>query len=159
MTTEQKTVAMLKMIDDGNIEGFLDNIDRMAASKAYVVIRDELTSKHVKAIKDSGKDNYQKFQDIKLRAKQSWDHDHKMAMMMDVDRACLNVYTLLLRIFKVHNDTYVEELNQVRTAINRIEEKVGLEPTIWVTEEPKTDNSTDGGNDNAGDVQGVQENI
>lgn len=145
------------MIDEGNIEGFLDAIDKMAASKAYLVIRDEMTSKDVKAIKDSGKDNYQKFQDIKIRAKQSWDHDHKMAMMMDVDRACLNVYTLLLRIFKVHNDTYVEELNQIRTAINRIEEKVGLEPTSW--EEPKTDNSTDGGNNNAGDVQGVQESI
>lgn len=145
------------MIDEGNIKDFLEVIDQMSASKAYLVIRDELTQKDIKAIKESGKDNYQKFQDIKIRAKQSWDHDHKMAMMMDVDRACRNVYTLLLRIFKVHNDTYVEELNQIRTAINRIEEKVGLELTSW--EEPKPDNSTDGGNDNAGDVQGVKESI
>lgn len=153
----EERVIYTHMIDDGDISGFLAKLDNMAASKAYLVIRDQMNSHHIKAIKDSGKDNYQLFQDIKARAKQSWDHDHKMAMMMDVDRACVNVYTLLLRIFKAHNDSYVEELNQIRTAINRIEEKVGLEPTSW--EEPKADNSTDGGNNDAGDVQGVQENI
>lgn len=145
------------VIKDGNVEKFLKALDQMAASKAYIVIRDEMTSKDIKMIKDSGKDNYQLFQDIKDRAKQSWDHDHKMAMMMDVDRACHNVYTLLLRIFKIHNDLNTEELNQIRTAINRIEEKVGLELTSW--EEPKADNSIDGGNNDAGDVQGVQESI
>lgn len=146
---------LVQMIDGGDIDSFLTSLDQIAASKAYLVIRDEMTNKHIKAIKDSGKDNYQKFQDIKIRAKQSWDHDHKMAMMMDVDRACMNVYTLVLRIFKVHNDSYVEELNQIRTAVNRIEEKVGLEPTVW--EEPKT--TADGGtDDDAGNVQGVQEN-
>lgn len=144
---------IMNIINDGNIEGFLKAIDQMAASKAYLVIRDEMTQKHIKAIKESGKDNYQLFQDIKARAKQSWDHDHKMAMMMDIDRACHNVYTLVLRIFKAHNDLYTEELNQIRTAINRIEEKVGLELTSW--EEPKADNSIDGGNNDAGDVQGV----
>lgn len=140
-------------INNGDIDKFLKILDQMAASKAYLVIRDEMTNQHVKAIHNSGRDNYQLFQDIKLRAKQSWDHDHKMAMMKDVDRACMNVYTILLRIFKVHNDSHTEELNQIRTAINRIEEKVGLEPTSW------EEDSTDGGNDNVGDVQGVEENI
>ena len=150
-------VTYVQMIDAGDILGFLKTLDQMAASKAYLVIRDEVTQKHVKAIKESGKENYQLFQDIKTRAKQSWDHDHKMAMMADVDRACRNVYTLLLRIFKAHNDTYVEELSEIRTAINRIEEKVGLEPTVW--DKPKVDNATDGGNNTDGNVQGVQENI
>jgi Mg2+ and Co2+ transporter CorA len=152
-----EATPFVQMIDNGDISGFLAKLDNMAASKAYLVIRDDMTNQHIRAIKESGKDNYQLFQDIKARAKQSWDYDHKMAMMMDVDRACMNVYTLLLRIFKAHNDSYAEELNQIRTAINRIEEKVGLEPTSW--EEPKSDNSTDGGNNDAGDVQGVQENI
>ena len=153
----EEKVTYTHMVDNGNIEGFLKTLDQMAASKAYRVIRDEMTQRHIKAIKDSGKDNYQLFQDIKARAKESWDHDHKMAMMKDVDRACMNVYTLLLRIFKVHNDAYAEELNQIRTAINRIEEKVGLELTSW--EESKSDNSIDGGNNDADYVQGVKENI
>lgn len=148
---------IMNIINNGDVPNFLVKLDSMAASKAYLVIRDEMTNQHVKIIKESGKDNYQLFQDIKARAKQSWDHDHKMAMMMDVDRACRNVYTLILRIFKAHNDLYTEELNQIRTAINRIEEKVGLEPTVW--DESKDENSTDGGNENVSDVQGVEENI
>ena len=56
---------------------------------------------------------------------------------------------------RAQNDDFAEELGKIQTAINRIEEKVGLEPTVWKPEEI----STDGGNNNAGDVQGVEENI
>lgn len=147
---------LISALESKEFSIFLNALDQMSASKAYLFIRDELTNNHIKMIKDSGKDNYQLFQDIKIRAKQSWDHDHKVAVMMDIDKACHNVYTLVLRIFKAHNDLYTEELNQIRTAINRIEEKVGLPLTTW--EEPK-DNSTDGGNNDVNDVQGVQKNI
>ena len=67
----------------------------------------------------------------------------------------MNVYTLILKIMRAQNDDSAEEFNKLQKAINRIEEKVGLEPTVWQTEEI----STDGGNNDAGDVQGVQENI
>lgn len=149
---EKRIENQLVMIESGNIEGFLNDIDQMAASKAYLVIRDSITQKHINAIKNSGKDNYQKFQDIKIRAKQSWDHDHKHATMADVDRACLNVYTLVLKVMKVHADATAEELNQMRSAINRIEEQVGLEKTNW---ESTDDN---GGNQDVSNVQGVEEN-
>ena len=150
---DTRIAKQLGMIESGNIEGFLNDIDQMAASKAYLVIRDSITQKHIIAIKNSGKDNYQKFQDIKIRAKQSWDHDHKHATMADVDRACLNVYTLVLKVMKVHTDATAKELNQMRSAINRIEEQVGLEKTNW----DSTDNDN-GGNNDVGDVQGVEEN-
>jgi hypothetical protein len=150
---DNNTKNMISMIESGDIKGFLDTIDQMHASKAYIVIRDTITSKHIKAIKESSAENYQLFQDIKLRAKQSWDYDHKMATMEDVNRACMNVYTLVLKLMKAQNDSNFEELNMIRTAINRIEEKVGLEPTIWEAI------NTDGGNDNVNDVQGVQKDI
>lgn len=149
---EERIQKQLEMIESSNIKGFLDDIDQMAASKAYLVIRDNITSNHIRAIRESGKDNYQKFQDIKLRAKQSWDYDHKHATMEDVNRACLNVYTLVLRIMNAQNSDLQGEFNKIKTAINRIEEKVGLEPTVWVAQE------NDGGNDNVSDVQGVEEN-
>ena len=152
---EERINKQLEMIESGDIKGFLDDIDQMGASKAYIVIRDNINYQHIKKIKDSGKDNYQKFQDIKMRAKQSWDYDHRQALMEDVNRGCMNVYTLILRIMRAQNDDFSEELGKIQTAINRIEEKVGLEPTVWKTEEI----STDGGNNNAGDVQGVEENI
>ena len=152
---EERINKQLEMIESGDIKGFLDDIDQMGASKAYIVIRDNINYQHIKKIKDSGKDNYQKFQDIKMRAKQSWDYDHRQALMEDVNRGCMNVYTLILRIMRAQNDDFAEELGKIQTAINRIEEKVGLEPTVWKTEVI----STDGGNNNAGDVQGVEENI
>lgn len=154
---EERIKKQLVMIESGDIKGFLNDIDQMAASKAHIVIRDNLTQKHVKMIKDSGKDNYQMFQDIKIRAKNSWDYDHRVATMEDVNRGCTNLYTLVLRLMRAQNDDFLEELNKIHVAINKIEEKIGLEPTIWEAE--TNDNSIDGGNDNVNDVQGVQEDI
>lgn len=150
---EERIKKLIEMIESGNIGGFLDDIDKMAASKAYLVFRDNITQKHIKLIKESGKDNYQKFQDIKLRAKQSWDYDHKQAIMEDIDRACMNLYTIVLRIMKVQGDSLAEELNKIQTAINKIEEKIGIECTVW------EDNFIDGGNNDVSNVQGIEENI
>ena len=156
---EERVKKMIEMIESGNIEGFLNDIDQMAASKAYLVIRDNINNHHIKAIRESSTENYQKFQDIKIRAKKSWDYDHKMATMEDVNRACMNVYTLVLRLMSAQNGDFQEEFNKIRTAINKIEEKVGLEPTVWNTpiEKKGFDFEKDGGN-NVNDVQGVEEN-
>ena len=152
---EERIKKQLEMIESGNIDGFLDDIDQMGASKAYIIIRDNINYQHIKKIRESGEKNYQKFQDIKQRAKQSWDYDHRQALMEDVNRGCMNVYTLILKIMRAQNDDFAEEFNKLQKAINRIEEKIGLDVTVWQTEEI----STDGGNNDAGDVQGVQENI
>lgn len=152
---DERINKMLGMLDNNDVEGFLKDIDQMAASKAYLVIRDNLTQKHIKTIQSSGKENYQMFQDIKQRAKKSWDYDHKMAMIEDVNRACMNVYQIVLRLMRAQNDDFSEELNKIHSAINRIEEKVGLEPTVWETE-TESDN---GGTNDASNVQGVEENI
>ena len=100
---DERIGRMLDMLNNNNVEGFLNDIDQMAASKAYLVIRDNLNQRHIKTIQNSGKENYQKFQDIKQRAKQSWDYDHKTALISDVNRACMNVYQLVLRLMKAQN--------------------------------------------------------
>lgn len=155
---EERIAKMVSMIEAGDINGFLNDIDQMGASKAYLVIRDNINASHIKAIKESGKDNYQKFQDIKIRAKKSWDYDHKVATIEDVNRACMNLYTITLKLMRAQNSDLLEELNKIQLAINRLEEQAGLEKTVW-NEEPANDNLTDGGNDNVSDVQGVQEGI
>ena len=152
---EERVNKQLEMIESGNVKGFLDDIDKMGASKAYIVIRDNINYQHIKKIKESGNENYQKFQDIKQRAKQSWDYDHRQALMEDVNRGCMNVYTIILKIMRAQNDDFAEEFSKIQKAINRIEEKIGVEPTVWQAEEI----STDGGNDYAGNVQGVKEDI
>lgn len=153
---EERINAMVSMIESGDIEGFLNDIDQIAASAAYLIIRDHINDHHVKLIKNSTKENYQKFQDIKLRAKQSWDYDHKTATIEEVNRACANVYTILLRLIKVQNSDFMEEFTKIQLTINKIEGKVGLETTTW---DKESDNINDGGTDDANNVQGVEENI
>ena len=152
---EEKRIAqMIDMIEAGNIKLFLGELDQMAASKAYLVIRDNVQQRHIKMIRESGKDNYQLYQDIKSRAKQSWDYDHRVPIMLDINRACMNVYTLVLRLMKAHNDDTAAELNAIKSAINRIEEKIGIEPTVW-----DIDSTNDGGDSDVSNEQGVKENI
>lgn len=154
---EARINKMFDMLNNGFVDKFLNELDQMAASKAYLVIRDRINTEHIRVIKNSGKENYQLFQDIKQRAKKSWDYDHKVATIEEVNRACMNVYQLALRLMRAQNDDSLEEFNKIKSAINRIEEKIGIESTVWV-EEATTDNITDGGTDNVGNVQGVEEN-
>lgn len=151
---EKKIEGMISKIESEDIKGFLAEIDQMAASKAYLVIRDSIQQKHIKMIRESGKDNYQLYQDIKSRAKQSWDYDHRVPIMLDINRACMNVYTLVLRLMRAHNDDTTSELNAIKSAINRIEEKIGIEPTIW-----DIDSDNDGGDSNVSNEQGIKEDI
>lgn len=155
---KERINKMIKMIESGDIKGFLDDIDQVAASKAFVIIRDNIKSRHIKMIKESGIDNYQLFQDIKIRAKQSWDYDHKTPSMNDIDRACTNVYVLALRLMKVHNDAIIEELNAIRSAINKIEEKIGIDPTVW-EQDLQIPDINDKGDNNVGNVQRIEEDI
>ena len=158
---KERIEKLVKMIESNDIEGFLDDIDNMAASKAYLVIRDNINATHVKKIKESGKYNYQKFQDIKLRAKQSWEYDHKVSTMEDVNRACMNLYTIVLRLMNAQNTDNNDIFSNIMKAINRIEEKVGLTPTIWEdAEKSNKETKIDGGtNNDTNNVQGVKEDI
>ena len=157
MTVEEKRRidGMIAKIESGDIKGFLDDIDQMAASKAYLVIRDDIEQKHIKMIRESGKDNYQLYQDIKSRSKQSWDYDHRVPVMLDINKACTNLYTLILRLIRAYNNDTNDELNAIKTAINRIEEKIGIEPTMWEIGSIVSN----GGDSNVSNEQGVKENI
>ena len=144
-----------EMIESGNIEGAIHALDDMHASRAYLVIKD-LRAHHIAKIKNSKQELYQLFQAIKIEAKESWDYDHKPATMSDVNKACTNVYTIMLRLMNVQNTQHNEEVNKIQSAINRIEKKLGIEPTVWEDEQPS---DIDGGNDNVNDVQRIEENI
>jgi len=125
---------------------FVDALDKIGRSRGYIVIRD-LTPQMVKEIKEDVK-TYQLFQDIRIECKKSHDYDHSVPIMLDVNRAALNVYTLLLNLLKANKSDTDAILGEVCLAINKIEEKIGLEKTDW-----------NGGSkdvtDNAGDVQSI----
>lgn len=112
-------------------------LDKMHPSDAYKTIED-FVSKSLAARKllEEAKDNdlktYQTFQDILENGRKSYEHDQSPAKMIDVDMAATRVYTILLRMIgelNGGNDAIVSVLYKVAMAINKIEEKNGLELT------------------------------
>lgn len=130
---------------------FVDRIDKMHRSKAYLEIRDNMTSGLLKAIRGhSDPELYKRFQEIRQEAKQSWDYDHKTATMEDVNRACTNLYGMILKILKAETSSFDPVLNKMGEAINNIEERLGMPQTVWNEEE-----SDDGDTGDTGNVEGI----
>lgn len=129
---------------------FVARLDQMHRSKAYLAIRD-MTADMLRKIRGDADPNlYRKFQEIRQEAKKSWDYDHKTATMEDVNRACTNVYGMMLKILQAETSSFDPILNKMGAAINNIEERLGMPQTIWNEEEPE-----DGDADNAGNVEGI----
>jgi hypothetical protein len=135
-----------------------DVLDKIHPSDAYVAIRDMFiiaTNRMINASKNSADTNeiaeYQRFQDIKLAARRSWDHDHTNATMLDVDKAVSKSYGITLRMIKATNDIADERFGRVFGAINKIEKHLGLEVTNF--KEVANNDTT-----KPSDVQGIEEN-
>ena len=111
-------------------ELILKTLEPMHRTRVYLIIRDELTQNDIKKF-NSPVEIKQQFQDLKLEAKKSWDHDHKTATMEDVDRACTVVYTTVLQLMRASHQDSTDLFIKVCEAINRIEEKLDMELTDW----------------------------
>lgn len=132
---------------------FINRLEEMHRSKAYVTIRDEMTSGLLKAIRGyHDPELYKRFQAIRQEAKQSWDYDHKTATMEDVNRACTNVYGMVIKLLQAETSSFDPVLNKLGAAINTIEERLGMPQTKWI-EEDHNDGDADG--TDTGNVQGI----
>lgn len=129
---------------------FVDKLDQMHRSKGYIFIRDNMTKNMLAEIR-SNPELRQKFQAIKAECKQSWDYDHKTATMMDVNRACTNLYGMILKLLQAETSSFDPVLNAMGAAINTIEERLGMPKTQWTKEEGHED--VDAGD--AGNVSGI----
>lgn len=135
-----------------------DFLDKMHPSDCHAAIRDMFTiatNRMITASKQSDDNDemyqYQRFQDIKMKAKQSFEHDRTNATMLDVDKAVSKSYGITLRMLRATNDMTDSRFNKVCQAINKIEEHLGLDVTNWSGEDEVNDTT---GND----VSGVEEN-
>jgi hypothetical protein len=148
-----------KIMGTTTLKEINDLLDNMHPSDVHVVIRDMFTigiNRMITVCKNS-KDKleiaeYQRFQAIKIEAKQSWDHDHTNATMLDVDKAVSKSYGITLRMIKEIMNQDDKKFNKLTSAIHRIEDNLGLERTNF--EEDDNNDST-----KSDDVQGVEENI
>ena len=116
---------------------FVDALDQMHRSKGHEVISYSMSPFMLKKIREDT-ELYKKFQDIKMECKKSYEYDRKMATMLDVNRGLTNLYNIILRLFASYKNGDDATLDAVCTAINKIEERLGMERTDWT-----------GGQDNA----------
>lgn len=125
----------------GEMVGHLESVrDR---SSLYIIIRDLVTPAMARMIRDDT-EAYKRYQNLKRDADTSWKHDHSMATMLDLDRVCTRVYTLLLQVIKSLKDTIDEQgqtLDAVTKAINTIEKQCGVAVTAWPTSDISEDDN------------------
>ena len=128
-------------------------LDKMHPSDAYKAIEDYVSNNlTIRRLLEDACDNdletYQTFQDILENGRKSYERDQSPAKMIDVDMAATKVYTILLRMIgelNSGNDTIASVLYKMATAINKIEERNGLELTTF--NEFKVDVEGDDNND------------
>jgi hypothetical protein len=116
-------------------EKFIEYLKDKHRSDTYIVIRDIMTPAQRKGVNADLKLK-KEFGVINMEAKQSWDHDHRQALMSDVDKACTSLYSMILKLMRANNDDIGAFAEKIQKAVNRIEEKLGYEQTVWVEQPP-----------------------
>ena len=111
-------------------KGFVDMLDEKPRSEGYKIIRDEMSQDMLTKIKGDTQ-LYKRFQDIKIECKKSDEYDRKVPTMLDVNRGLTNLYGIILRLIGAQKNDNDATLSKVCTAINKIEERLGIEQTDW----------------------------
>lgn len=112
------------------VDEFMKKLTDTHRSVGYLAIRDCMT----KALMDNiraDKNKYKEFQAIKQECEESWDYDHKTPNMLDLNRGLTNLYGIVVKLIKAVQDSHTQGLDEIRLAINKIEERVGIDPTDW----------------------------
>lgn len=129
------TQEQIKQAIDDTVKGFttiadLNNfLTKLHPSDAYTLIRDVVQPKSnfmIRNQKDEELEEYQKFQEIQKQAKATFDYERKTATMFEVQQVAAGIaqkyYNIAVRMISLLDD----ELGRVESAVNTIEEKVGL---------------------------------
>ena len=129
------TQEQIKQAIDDTVKGFttiadLNNfLTKLHPSDAYTLIRDVVQPKSnfmIRKQKDEELEEYQKFQEIQKQAKATFDYERKTATMFEVQQVAAGIaqkyYNIAVRMISLLDD----ELGRVESAVNTIEEKVGL---------------------------------
>ncbi len=128
-------------------EDVVSKLDDMDRSKGYLIIRDGITSDKLREIK-SDPDLYAKFQRIKSECKQSYEYDHRVPTMYEVNTGLTNLYGVILKLLKADKSDDDNRFIQVQQSIDTIKKQIGMPITGW-----------DGGsihNDQCNDGKGIK---
>lgn len=114
------------------VNGLVKFLGTMHPSDAYAIIRDIVVPKKNKRISECKAQNiemYQVFQNLMMECKASYDHDRSTATNLDVDKAVSKAYGIAMRTLRANMDMEKDRFDKVTKAINRIEERLGLDVT------------------------------
>lgn len=123
--------ALVDQIRSMDAKGLVAYLQPQHRSDVYMIIRDIITPRQLKEINSDLKLK-KEFGVLKQEANKSWEHDHKSAMMKDVDGACTAVYSTVLKLMKASNDDTASAIIKIQEAINRIESHLAIEQTKWI---------------------------
>lgn len=156
-TDEQVQAAIKESINDCKDLNELNNfLVKLHPSDAHKVIRDHVKPQSNMLIRLARQNNvewYQRFQDIQMEAKRIFEYERKTATIFEVQQIATQTaqqyYGIAVRMIGKLDD----ELGEIKAAINRIEEHIGMSVTKF-----------DKGGDNndpteSGNEQGVKKDI
>lgn len=124
---------MVRKAKSLNGDELIEMLDKIHPSDAYLLLRDHIDVHQIKILNLNDRLKT-RLAGIRKKAKETWDHDHKTATMMDVDKACTQVYKMCLTLVKGINDGQTN----VKDAINNLEDRLGIPQTDWVNVPNKT---------------------
>jgi len=128
--------ALLDGMDDEELVQTLESMMKNHNEReVFILIKDHIPNMRIQLLRKNIP-LYQRFQIVKQESQASWDYDNKSAKMYDVNVACTKVYGILLRMIKATNDDAKQQFNQMKSALNKIEEHLGIEITKWESDEP-----------------------
>ena len=113
-------------------------LNTLHPSDAYAIIRDTVIpakNKKISACRHENVEIYQAFQDLRQRCKASFDHDRSWATNLDVDKAVSKAYGIAMRTLRANMDMEKVRFDKLTSAINRIEEHLGLDVTDFREDE------------------------
>lgn len=119
MSSDEMWAVVRKRVDaSSTIKELNDFLNVLEPDNRYIAIRDYVGRKKGDMIKskryiddDDNKAEYQRYQDLKQEAEIRYKRDYSPAKLIDVDRACTNVYTILLRMI-AEQQKQIDALNE-----------------------------------------------
>jgi hypothetical protein len=115
-------------------EALIKHLRPLHRSTVYDIIKNYVQPWQISDIKRSNA-LYKEWQVIRGEAEESHKHDIKTPAMMDIDKACTNVYRMVLKLMNAMMKDMENEFTKIHDAIGKIEDKLDIERTEFVKED------------------------
>lgn len=132
VTPEEKYKKFVEEIQAMSGEQLVQYLGDKHRSDCHLIIRDMMTPQQNRDIRKSSNLELKKeFGIIKQESQKSWDHDHRMATMIDVDKACTQWYTIALKLMRASNDDIGAVLTKIMAGLDEVRAKLDMQPINW----------------------------